>query len=181
MVTPAMVLLAVFQVLIFLTDVLLLLLEALVDLPAPLLRLLEENCPVSRPRLSTGGQGSLYLLTIFLLQNPAKHGLRHLEVGDDAGGDTGGEILLQLWHSDVAELGNFLQAGENLLYLTVPSLLLKVPEIDWVKVGVSNYFLLLDKLSVLRLNERFVVEKTGVDLENLLKARPGRHYCLSAF
>ena len=154
MLTEAMILLAVFQVLIFLTDVLLLLLEALVDLPAPLLRLLEENCPVSRPRLSTGGQGSLYLLTIFLLQNPAKHGLRHLEVGDDVGADTGGEIPLQLRNSDVAELGHFLQTGENLLYLAVASLLLKV----------------LYKLLVLRLHERFVVEQTGVDLENLLKA-----------
>ena len=163
-------LLAAFQVLIFLTNVLLLLFEALVDLPAPLLSLLEESCPVSCSRLSAGGKGRLYLLAVLLLKNPAKHGLRHLEVGDDAGGDTGREVLLQLWNSDVAELGHFFQTGENLLYLTVSSLLLKVPKSAEVNIRVSKYFILLDKLPVLRLNERFVVEKTGVDLENLFKA-----------
>ena len=102
--TLAILLLAVLQVLVLLPDVLLLLLEALVHLPTPLLRLLQERCPVPGSRLSAGGQCRLDLLAVLLLENPTEHRLRHLEVGDDAGGNAGGQILLQLGNSDIAQL-----------------------------------------------------------------------------
>merc|ERR1719394_219460 len=69
------------QILIFLPDGILLLLQTLINSLTPSLGVQKKRVPVSFSGVSTCCQGLLNFFAVFLLQNSAKHGLRNLKVG----------------------------------------------------------------------------------------------------